>query len=454
MMQSVKKTLILGIVALSLLFSLAGCSRSQKSGEETVGRYGSEARSWAIELAEKEPFRAPGTDSEQRAADWILQKLQSFGLQPEKQVFQYTSPSGQSKSSANIIVTIPGSGLILDDSAEAKVYQSSMEKRAPEPLDGRFLIYGAHYDSQWSRDEALATEGDSTAQTDESGMPVAQEKNLPPLSESNGIDDNASSVAILLQTAQKLSVQQPILTVRLIFFGAGHHQWAGASFYANQLTEEERVRCDGAVILDSIYAGDKVYAHAGLNSVGNNGQKNYGMRRKLYECTDVYYNNLLLTRNGFALYTNQSGVQKTLADKGTVVYREWTERESDHTPFDRKQIPVVLIESGDYDIQSAEEPLKESNDPFFSPVSGIIRGSSYDSTQRLCAYFVPEGQTRSDRFGTSSTSSPSEETGNSAGTTETVPYLAQADRLEVRINNLTFLLEELSQTLPPGTAKK
>lgn len=410
----------------------------------TVARYGNTGRALALQLAAEYPFRAPGTPEEAAVADWIVAELGKHSFQAEKVPFSYTAPDGSAKQSCNVVLRVKGKGFKAVPYDDGDPMRDSLEMQAPAELNGRSLIIGAHYDSAFSRASAAAYDAERTAPTDENGNLLPAQQTLPPMTENNGIDDNAASVATLLTLATLLKGEPPAYDVTLVFFGAGHDNFAGANAFAGSLTPEQLPLIDAMINLDSIYAGDKVYAHAGLNSVRAGNEKNYAMRRKLYGCTDVYYDNLLLTRNGFALYTNQSGCMKELDGVGQVIFREWTDHTSDHLPFDHLGIPIVYFESADYDIEDCSLAVKQSNDPYFSPVDGMIRGSSYDNSGRLIRYFVPEGQLKdAEVFGKEDEALPAEETVSD--------YRKTADRLEIRINNIAFILREICQKGPPGT---
>jgi len=89
-------------------------------------------------------------------------------------------------------------------------------------------------------------------------------------------------------------------------------------------------------------------------------------------------------------------------------------------------------------------------------VNGMIAGSGFDSSDRLLNYFVSEKQQKNrDRFGRSEETSPlSEERQSLAAESSQDDYLSEADRLEIRINNLTFILDQLCRNVPPGTVAK
>lgn len=366
----------------------------------------------AINLARTAPQREPGSQGEQTALNFLEQSLAELGYQGERQPFSYTDAQGRSKQSANLIVKIPGRGFSLESDYEPGT-EAIEELRPPSVIDGRRLYILAHYDSYPGLDPALELEGRS---------------NLGSLNQADGIHDNAAAVAVLLTLAKEAKNTSPGYDLYLVFTGASHDNSAGARALLSSLDDNAKSLTDCVINLSTIYAGDKVYAHAGRNSVLGQNQKSYRLRRKLYELTDIYYNYLLLTNNDFAIYTNQSLVDVTHPELGVVTqYREWTLQNGDHTPFDQAGLPVIFIQSGQYDFNAEETAFKESTDPLFQPSGGRIKGTPYDSSSLLLKHFTAQAQEN-----------------------ESDPDSEQAiDRLNRNINNLAFVLLELSFKGPP-----
>lgn len=456
-----QKGCLLVLTFLLLILPLSACSllHSPKTVQR-IARYGNAGRALALDLAQAFPFRVAGSPEESALADRLVEELQKLGIQGEKQPFSFRAADGSEKTSYNVVAEIPGRGLEASPYAEDDPLRQSQEMQAPQELAGRRILIGAHYDSAYSAASAAAADAAAReAQVDENGQPI-QSPDLPPLAESDGIDDNLAAVASLLTLARQCQAKAPAFDLTLIFFGAGHADQAGARAYAASLTDADLAKIQCMVNLEAIYAGDKVYAHAGQNSVIAGEQKNYRLRQSLYVCTDIYYNNLLLTRNGFALYTNQAGFRKKTAAGVEGIYREWSEKISDHTPFDERGIPVVFFDSANYDLENAADKLQETSDPYFAAADGQVAGGPYDSSTLLTRYFVPEGAKRVDKFGSESssdTAQPSQEntseTAGQASVQEALEiYLQSTDLLEIRINNLAFILYELALTPPPATA--
>lgn len=244
---------------------------------------------------------------------------------------------------------------------------------------------GAHYDAVATArliEEAGKAASDSVSTKSTTGR---SQTFVPTWADFNGITDNAASIGALMMIAREMKNQRTGYDVILVAFGAGKSGQAGARHFASGMTSGEIAATDAMYNMEGIYAGDKLYAHAGQNSILPGPQKDYEKRRKLYEATDVYYEHELYTNNRVALYTNQSSIEVDHDGNGTLeLYREWTLHESDHTPFDKLGIPIVFFEGFDYNAKTLEE-MKESSNPAFTATNGQIKDTPYDSIAFLDA---------------------------------------------------------------------
>lgn len=426
----VRRVIGLILVTCLLFLSVAACSGKDEPSDDAVAespfpaRYGPFGADAARSLARRYPSRYAGTTDESRAADYLVERLNESGYQVTRQPFNYYDAKGDYFSSENLIIEVPGTGFYLPDEESA----FGSDSNVTSVTEGRFLIFGASYDTPkttiWSQTI---------------------------LGRANGIHNNAAAVGALLMLAELWKKNPPGYDSRLILFGAGGEAHAGARAYASTLTADEIKNCEGMFNLNGIYAGNKVYAHAGWNSIDSDMKKIPDMRTKLYQATDVYYNNLLLTNNNFGLYTNQSLFRiPSFNGKTNVAYREWTMHESDHTPFDKLGIPIVFMESYEYDAETLTEINKESTDPYFASVNGVISGSNLDSMMILDRYFALERESEQ-IFGTDE-----ESTTPPADTDETTTGAEHhrddnIERLEQRVNNVAFILHECSRRGPENS---
>lgn len=312
--------------------------------EETVkpAQYGDYGENIALTLAHNYPYRKAFTAEEAAAGAYVKSELQKLGYTVEEQVV--TSMDGVSQS-LNYIVRIPGEGFMSRD---------SFGDYSPTR---KTVIIGAHYDNAYS---------------------VADAAQYP---DYDGIQDNACGIGCLLTIAKEIKGQNNGYDVILVAFGAGSANYAGARAFVSSMTQDEINRTDCMYCIESIYAGDKLYASAGLSSL-QDGRK-YSYRRKLYESYDVAYDNMLSSLNGVELYYNMSGIIMDVNGDGRDdIFREVTLTTSDYVPFDQAGIPIVFFESYDYDFSELAN-MKETKNLNLQDNGGLIRHSSLDSSTIL-----------------------------------------------------------------------
>ncbi len=293
------------------------------------------------------------------------------------------------------------------------------------------MILGAHYD----------TPEFALAETEEVDEETENDFKWP-----EGIHNNASGVAAVLTAARVMRLEAPGYDVIFVFFGAGTDEYQGARHYMASLSSEERKQVEVMVNIGPIYAGDKVYAHAGQNSVRGGEYKDYQKRRKLYQVTDIFFDNQMNTKNRYAIYTNQASFLVPTDTGETAVFREWTTKLSDHTPFDRAGIPIVFFESGEYRVKSVDEVMIESRNPYFQETGGLISKTRFDRIDLLENLFreMDEQQARQTiPIIDGGEEEPLEtEEGDEGETQKIVP------RLTLRINNTAFVLVQLARKGP------
>lgn len=165
---------------------------------------GSLARQHLVELSEEIGPRLPGSAAEREAASYIQQTFEEAGYTVETQPFSFTNEeSNEDGSSANVIAIKPG----------ASPHQ---------------IIVGAHYDS---------------------------------VDDAEGVDDNASGVAVLLETAALVQEEQTPYTIVFIAFGAEENNLDGSTYYVSQMSKAEIADVVAMINLDSLAAGDHAYVY-------------------------------------------------------------------------------------------------------------------------------------------------------------------------------------------------
>ena len=282
--------LVAFVLTLLFLFSITSCKAGDE--EETyVADYGKAGSKIALEIASNFPYRNPGSAGERACADYIADKLAAFGYDVLRQPFMYTRADGSQGESENILASREGRGFVHAES-----------RKDAEELSKNWVIIGCHYDAAVAAEQASGAVSGLFVQhiPKDDGTVLESVSGLPTLADYDGIHDNASGVATVLLAAKLMQDSPPGYDVTFAFFGAGNDSYAGARAYAASLDNEALRQLVGMYNVCGIYAGDKVYAHAGQNSVRAGNEKSYDMRRKLYEATDVFYAHTLYTNNGYS----------------------------------------------------------------------------------------------------------------------------------------------------------
>lgn len=392
----------LAAIVVSSVFLFSGCLDDGNTEEIKPAEYGDYGKNIAMTLASEFPERYAYSEQEREAGLLIKDELTRMGYTVEEQEFY---DSYRAHQSTNYIVRIPGEGFMLRE--EGELYT---------PIK-RTVVVGVHYDIAKLPNSEMPdpVEPDPTATTtgesDENGTQESIEPTEAPRIY-DGIHANASGVACLLTIADRIRAEKPAYDVILVAFGAGTDDFCGARAFLSSMTTEERESIDVMYCVDSIYAGDKLYASSGLSSLLP-GRK-YEFRRKLYEAYDVVYNNTLRSLNGVDLYYNESGIYiDANNDDIADIYREVTVNRSDYVPFDEAEIPIVFFESFEYNAPVLSE-MKETKNLNLQEEGGFIRGTSLDASAFLEQELGP-------------------------------------DRLRIRVNNTAFIIIEAIDRGPHDT---
>ena len=197
----------------------------------------------------------------------------------------------------------------------------------------------------------------------------------------DGIQNNACGVGALITAAKQMFGHKYAYDVIIVAFGASSSNYRGASVFLSSLSEDEKKSIECMYCIESIYAGDKLYAHAGHSSLVE-GNK-YSFRRKLYEAYDVAYENSLYSQTGTDLYYNMSLLNFDVnGDLINDEYREVTRVRSDYSIFDSQSIPVVFFESSDYNFTKLSD-MKETKNLSLQEYNGAVRDTPLDSSELL-----------------------------------------------------------------------
>lgn len=257
--------------------------------------FGKSARVHLEVLAGEIGDRLSGSGNETSAAGYITDVFEEIGYTTETQWFMaYDDYEGTSFGSSNVVA----------------VKQGESDQQ---------IIVGAHYDS-----------------VDEDG--------------SQGADDNASGVAVLLETAERVFDQETPYTIVFVAFGAEEEGLWGSAYYVDQLKRSEQKKIIGMINLDCLIAGDKVYVY------GNEGAGSM--------------------RDWVLADAKQQGVKMEGRTNEDMFNEDGTPCEcSDFDAFEKSNIPYAYFEATDWDL-SPDGMVQVA--PQFG-VDGEIRHTEFDT---------------------------------------------------------------------------
>lgn len=174
---------------------------------------GSYARETLDKLIHDYPGRYRGTENFAGAANWMEQRM-GPGYTTVRHDFTWTS-RGVTNASQNVLAYNTG-------------------------LSSDYIITGAHFDTYF-------------------GRPTLQ-----------GVDDNGSGASVLTEVARNFSGIQTEKTLVFAAFGAEEEGLRGSrALVADLIARDETANLKGMINIDSMVTGDKLYAHAGTNSIAD-----------------------------------------------------------------------------------------------------------------------------------------------------------------------------------------
>lgn len=268
-----------------------------------ISMYGRSARGHLEVLAGEIGERLAGSGNETLAAEYIQGVFEEAGYTTEIQYFTaYDYGYGVNFTSTNIIAVKKG-------------------------LSDQQIIVGAHYDS---------VEDDG----------------------SQGADDNASGVAVLLETAERVFDEETPYTIVFAAFGAEEEGLWGSENYVDQLNYFERKNIIGMVNLDCLIAGNKTYVY------GNEGP---GSIRD-WLLADA-------KRQGFKVEGKTD--EDMFNEDGTPCEC------SDFDAFEKSSIPYAYFEATDWDL--SPDGMTQV-DPQYG-VDGEIRHTEFDTIEYIDSIF-------------------------------------------------------------------
>jgi alkaline phosphatase isozyme conversion protein len=272
---------------------------------------GSLARQYLQALSQTIGPRSPGTPAEAQAAQYVRTTLEGMGYTVQVQPFSFT-PAW--KSTGDMKTTLSSANVMA-----VKTGSSSRE-----------IIVGAHYDS-----------GD----------------------EGRGADDNASGVAVLLETAREIRNLPTPCTIRFIAFGAEEDDLDGSRYYTDHMSNAEVQNTVAMINLDSLAAGDIAYVY------GNAGDQSL--------------------RSWIMTLATQANIHLETRTAAQLDGTDGTPCEcSDYSPFQSLGIPFAYFEATDWNIvngNSDDIGMIQVN-PIYGD-DGEIWHTQYDTVQYIDSTF-------------------------------------------------------------------
>lgn len=275
-----------------------------------ASEYGRDAKQYMEYLSESYPNRVQNTTQGRAAGKWIKKTLESFGYTVEK---DYHEAFGMQVN--NYIATKSGKS--------------------------EHIIYvGSHYD--------CGTEN------------------------TKGAYDNASGVGVNLELAKYFANQDTDYTIRFCFWDAEELDYAlaGSYLYTEQLTREDWDKIVLYINLDSVAAGDHLFAYGGQYVDGRlTNDWALNMADTIATCLDIDLRHIPREVTLFQTPTRMGS--------------------SDHHYFAvRGNIPYVYFESTawireDYSVNQEHPGWINSNLPYFSDTDGQIMHSKYDNMEDI-----------------------------------------------------------------------
>ena len=266
---------------------------------EDTPMFGEKALLHLYAIADEIGGREPGSAEEARTADYIWKVFKNIGYEPVTQYFS------------------------VEDEEEHETFSSANVIAIKEGESDEMIVVGAHYDAAYE-------EG------------------------TRGADDNASGVAVLLESAEFLFSRETPYTILFVAFGSEELALNGSNWFVEQLPEEELDKIIGMVNLDSLIAGDILYVY------GNDGRGT--MRDWLLE--DADQNDLEIEGKTDEELLNSDGTPCECAD---------------YDAFEKAEIPYVFFEATNWDLSP---DAMTQVDPAYG-VEGEIRHTKYDTLEYI-----------------------------------------------------------------------
>jgi len=254
-----KITLITVVLLLCIVFTccLVACGDPNK---DEIGDY---AYNFLSTFNNKFNARKAGSAQEYAAAEYITNELESFGYDVKIQPFSYT----KNVKEILTISTYAKNGMIV--TVKTVVETENEDGTTTKTItdvegDKGILIKNQKITSTksvttYSQNVVAVKEGSDTSKQ------IIVGAHYGSVTAGYGIDDNASGVSAMLETAKYYSDKTPSCNIVFIAFGAEETGCNGSAAYVKKMTDEEKAKTKLMINIDSIAGGDKLYAYTGAD---------------------------------------------------------------------------------------------------------------------------------------------------------------------------------------------
>ncbi len=246
-------------------------------------------------------YRVAGSVSERHAAEYIKSQLDN--LTNFKPVNNSSTVDG-----------IEEFEFVSNVDSIGYTSQNIVYRKDSSASGGKKVIIAAHYDTTFVADTRKEDRG--------VGVGIV----------SDGVNDNAASVATILSLASSLDKVEDLgFGIELIFFGAGSNDYAGARYHSRGMSDEEASNTLLFINLDRIALGDYTYMY--VNEYVSSQQRYYFDILKDYDFKEFKHENIVDFYQESPNGLNYSHVGL----------------ESDHAIFMARKINVLNFFSGNYE---------------------------------------------------------------------------------------------------------
>ncbi len=250
-----KITLITVVLLLCIVFTccLAACGNTKD--------YGDYGYNFLQTFNDKFNARKAGTAQELQAAEYIFDELESFGYDAKMQPFNYTKNVTEKVTISTydnngILVTVKTTEVIENEDGTTTQNVTEEQKGV---LISKQEIKTTKSVTTYSQNVIAVKEGKDTSKQ------IIVGAHYDSVLAGFGIDDNASGVAALLETAKYYSKNKAECNIVFVAFGAEETGCNGSAAYVKKMTEEEKANTKLMINIDSIAGGDYLYAYTGAD---------------------------------------------------------------------------------------------------------------------------------------------------------------------------------------------